>query len=318
MALIAINAGAAGLTGLGALPRALDAVAPGGAVTLMTHGFRFDPDTPDRDPHTHILSMVPRPCWKAVSWPRHLHLHRRDDHLGIAFGWPALGGLPAVAARAFDAGAAMARLMQEIARRRPDLRINVIAHSLGARVALTALAAVAPGTVHRMILMSGAEYLTTARAALAHGRGDLGAHTGVAGTRVLNVASGENTVFDGLFRLCVAAPDRDDRTLGSGLRAAGGWTDFRVDDPVQRRIVRGMGVRLPAPATRMCHWSTYLRPGLFSVYRRVLDPERAGFLPQLDAALSQAEAGGDAARWPLNWTTSWTTSWTTGAPSVRP
>ena len=280
MALIRVDADVTGLSGLAGLGAALARLPRAASVTIMTHGLRFDPADPEHDPHTHILSFTPRACWKAVSWPRHLHLDRQADRLGIAFGWPARGALPAVAARAFDAGAAMGRLIQEIRRRRPDLKVNIIAHSLGVRVALTAVAALPPGAVHRLILLSGAEYLATAAAAFAH--------AAPGGTRVLNVGSGENAVFDGLFRLCVPAPLRDDRTVAAGLPDRPGWTDLRVDNAGHRQVLRDIGVRTRAPVTRVCHWSTYLRPGLFALYRRVLDPDAPGFLTRLDAALHAA------------------------------
>jgi hypothetical protein len=50
---------------------------PGRPVTILIHGYRFCPSSAAHDPHRHILSLTPRrDCWKAVSWPRHLHLDR--------------------------------------------------------------------------------------------------------------------------------------------------------------------------------------------------------------------------------------------------
>ena len=55
---------------------------------------------------------------------------------------------------------------------RPDAQVNLVAHSLGARVALTALETAPRDVVRRMILISGAEYRARAetRAPLAGGR----------------------------------------------------------------------------------------------------------------------------------------------------
>jgi pimeloyl-ACP methyl ester carboxylesterase len=44
--------------------------------------------------------------------------------------------------------------------------VHIVAHSLGARVALTALETAPPAVIRRMILMSGAEYRGAAERAL--------------------------------------------------------------------------------------------------------------------------------------------------------
>lgn len=266
-----------------AIANALAGLAPGAAVTVMIHGFRFSPSDPRHDPHNHILSLdVRRDCWKAVSWPRHLHLDRPGTGLGVGFGWSARGRLDHVAARAFDAGERLAALIGRIKARRPDVHVNIMAHSLGARVALAALADVPAGHVDRLILLSGAEYRGLAMAAMA----------GPAGRRVqvLNVTSGENAPFDALFRLSVPAPRLTDWPLSAGLADLPGWTDLRVDCPRVRAALGRLGFPTRAPATRICHWSTYLRPGLFRLYRAVCDPCDRTTLPRLNAALATVPA----------------------------
>ncbi|KPQ13777.1 MAG: alpha/beta hydrolase fold, partial [Rhodobacteraceae bacterium HLUCCO18] len=182
------------------LAAALDTLAPGGSVTVMIHGYRFCPHHPRTDPHRHILSLNPRTdCWKAVSWPRHLHLDRPGAGLGIGFGWPATGPLPRVARRAHRAGQQLARMIDAIQAARPDAQVNLVAHSLGARVALTALETAPRDVVRRMILISGAEYRARAERALRS--------PAAMRLRVLNVTSGENAAFDLMFRLAVAPSD---------------------------------------------------------------------------------------------------------------
>ena len=277
MALLSMTAGdTAGYRA--ALAPALSKLPPGAAVTVMIHGYRFCPATPAHDPHRHILSLAPRrDCWKAVSWPRHLHLDRPGAGLGIGYGWHARGRLADVAARAFDTGDDLAGLLRQIKRLRGDVHVNIMAHSLGSRVALAALAALPPGHVARMILLSGAEYRDVARAAMA----------APAGRRpeVLNVTSGENAPFDALFRLCVPAPRLADWPLSAGLPGVAGWTDLRVDCPGTLAALRRMGLPARAPDTRVCHWSTYLRPGLFRLYRAVCDPRQPDVLDRLARAL---------------------------------
>lgn len=278
MALVSVNAGSTGQDRAGLAP-ALEALSPGAAVTLMIHGFRFCPSEARHDPHRHILSLeVRRDCWKAASWPRHLHLDRPGAGLGVGYGWPARGRLGQVAQRAFDVGQDLADVVRTVKRLRPDLHVNVMAHSLGARVALAALSDLPAGHVDRMILLSGAEYRGLALAAMSSPAGRR--------AQILNVTSGENTPFDALFRLSVPAPRLTDWPLSAGLAGLPGWTDLRVDCPRTLASLRRLGFPTRAPSTRICHWSTYLRPGLFRLYRAVCDPRDRAILPRLASALA--------------------------------
>lgn len=280
MGLIAITATQSGWCDAGGLTPALDALPKGAAVTIMIHGYRFAPGAQGHDPHAHILSQTPDPgCWKAISWPRHLHLHRAGAGLGIGFGWPARGRLGQVAARAFAIGAVLADLIAQIRDHRPDLSVNMIAHSLGARVALAALQGLRAGDVARLVLLSGAEYRSHARAAMASPAGGC--------ARVLNVTSGENALFDMIFRLCVPAPTLWDRALAAGITDQARWSDLSIDRADTRAALQGLGIRIGVPQGRVCHWSTYLCPGLFRLYRAVFDPHSPDILDRLDHALAQ-------------------------------
>lgn len=280
MGLISITASDSGWHDAGALTAALDALPMHGSITIMIHGYRFAPGISGHDPHGHILSHTPDPgCWKAISWPRHLHLNRAGAGLGIGFGWPARGSLRRVAARAFVIGAVLADLITRIRSHRPDVAVNVMAHSLGARVALAALHRLRAGDVSHLLLLSGAEYRSQARAAMRSPAGR--------SARVLNVASDANALFDLIFRLAVPAPQVRDWALSGGMTDLAGWSDLFIDRSSSRAALRRLGIRLPAPSAPICHWSSYLRPGLFALYRAVLDPKRADFLDQLDRVLCQ-------------------------------
>jgi pimeloyl-ACP methyl ester carboxylesterase len=63
-------------------------------------------------------------------------------------------------------GRGLGRMIDAIHRARPDVPVHIVAHSLGARVALTALETAPPAVIRRMILMSGAEYRGAAERAL--------------------------------------------------------------------------------------------------------------------------------------------------------
>ncbi|MEJ6395163.1 hypothetical protein V8J82_18010 [Gymnodinialimonas sp. 2305UL16-5] len=269
---------------------ALAEVPEGRAVTILIHGYRFCPSDPRHNPHHHILSLTPRAgCWKAVSWPRHLHMGRADGPFGIAFGWPARGPLRLVADRAFDAGRGLGQLIEVIRAVRPDLRLNLMAHSLGARVALAAISASPAHSVDRAILIAGAEYRDIACQAL-QGQS----------TRVLNIRSAENLPFDIAFRASVPAPHLGALPLAAGQKNSQTWIDLRIDCARTRADLAALGHRIKPPATRFCHWSGYMRPGLFALYRRVLDPQEGAVLTQLQRISTQPRhrhtSGGDGAQ----------------------
>lgn len=262
-----------------AFRKAVLAVPRGKPVIVMVHGYRFSPHVSPRDPHRHILSQRPDiRHWKAVSWPRHLHLHRPDAGLGIGFGWHAVGALPDVAKRARLSGTALAAMIRRIRALRPDLAIRIMAHSLGARVALAALRVLEPGDVQRVILIAGAEYVSVAEATLRA--------PGAARCEILNVISRENLVFDLLFRIAAPPSSWADMPLSRGMTGMSRWVDLPIDTDTGRAALLALGHRIRPPTTRVCHWSGYLRPGLFPVYRRVMDPAEAGFLRELGAALA--------------------------------
>jgi len=248
-----------------ALRAAADGLAAGAPVVVLIHGYKYSPSIDAHSPHTHILSLEPRASWKAVSWPRRLGLGKGagPEPLCIALGWEARGTLWQAYARAAETGAALADLIRLVQSLRPDAPVRVLAHSLGARVGLAALPHLTAGSVERMVLLAAAELRSRAEAWL-----DCPAGRTV---DVLNVTSRENALFDMLIEWLLAPHHVGDRALGAGLgRVAPGWTDLWMDDPRTRAALGGLGYDIPAPDRRICHWSVYLRSGLFDLYRGVL------------------------------------------------
>jgi len=279
--LVQVNAGASSLEGEDRLIAALQSSTRLNAVTVMTHGYRFSPQVGDiRNPHRHILTDGPVPnCWKAVSWPRHLRIGRSET-LGVALGWPALGSLGQAYRRAEQAGAALARIARIVAAQRPDLPVNVMAHSLGARVALSALPLLPEGALSRLILLSGAEYRGAATRALASPAGR--------GVRVVNVATQENLPFDLAFRALIRPRHWTDWPLAAGLAEdRPNWLDLRIDCPRQIDRLNEIGFRLRPPVGRYCHWSGYMRPGVFGLYRALLSERGDAVFARMRAALAE-------------------------------
>ncbi len=268
MPLLKINAGPEGpeLDGGGdldaALAEALADLPEDAPVLVLIHGYRFSPFSDTRSPHSHILSLTPRNgCWKALSWPRHLGFHRPAAQAGlcIAFGWEARGSLW----RAWDAADAAGAVLADLIGRMRGRRIEVVAHSLGARVALAAFPALEAGSVGRMVLMAAAEFQSTALERMQSPAGCT--------AEVINITSRENDLFDLMLEWTIRAPVAGDRALGAGLPESGAnWLDIQIDCATTRSRLTYFGYRVPAPKRRVCHWSAYLRPGLFALYRDLI------------------------------------------------
>jgi pimeloyl-ACP methyl ester carboxylesterase len=267
MALVEVNTQDGALTGTATLAEALAALPADEPVVVMIHGYKFSPSCPQRSPHRHILGLAPDPSKRrAVSWPRHLRLNAAG--LGIAFGWDSSGLLPGAYRRAADAGEALARLLALVEATR-GAPAHVIAHSLGARVALAALPHLAPKSAGRMILMQPAELQGPALAALDSPAGRA--------AWIIAVTGRENDLFDALFEWGVAPLSRSllsrqARSVGAGLvDAPPNWIELAIDRPEVLARLTALGHRIAPPARTVCHWSGYLRPGVFPLYRAIID-----------------------------------------------
>ncbi|WGW02311.1 alpha/beta hydrolase [Tropicibacter oceani] len=244
-----------------ALRRALAADA--GPVTVMVHGYKYLPGDPQHCPYTGILSHKPQGQGaRVVSWPRHLGLRgQRGEGLGISFGWDARGSVWRAWRRAEGAGDQLAGLIAQLRKLAPGRAIHIVAHSMGARVALRAIHQGQPGAVRCAILLAAAEFEQTAARAIDAAGPD---------TQVLNVTSRENDVFDFLLERLVPAPQRGARMLGNGRLDRRNLVTLQLDDPASLDALRRAGFPIAQPMRRVCHWSPYLRPGVFPLYRSLL------------------------------------------------
>lgn len=257
---------------------------PGDApLVVMIHGFRFIPDRAAANPHTHILALHPAgKCNGAISWPRHLGMAGPvTAGLAIGFGWNAGGSIWQAYHRAAEAGVALSHLLALIAALAPGRKVDIIAHSLGARVTFEALLQPGPASVGRVILMAGAEFGCRAAAAAASPKGRA--------ADFINITTRENDLFDALLELLIHPGPARQRGLGQGLpKPAPNWFDIQIDKPETLAGLASLGFRIAPPRRRICHWSTYLRPGLFALYRALLTRPGALPLPLLRAHLPQA------------------------------
>lgn len=296
MPLLKVNAlgGRPHLQGPGDLDRTLTALLadlpPGAPVVVLVHGYKYSPTVPKACPHSQILSLNPDPaCKKVVSWPRHLGFGRGDatEGLCIAFGWQARGTIWQAWRSAGLAGAALADLTRRIQAQRPGA-VDILAHSLGARVTLAAMQVLPGHSIGRAVLMAAAEFQGAGLAALRSSAGRT--------AEIVNITSRENDLYDSLMEWLL--PRRGDRALGAGLgRSDRNWLDIQMDCASTRAALADFGYRIPAPARRICHWSAYLRPGLFGLYRDLIRNRHA--LPL--ACLRHAVPMQPAPRWSRLW-----------------
>lgn len=292
MTLLPITASATGLALAGtrmgpeaAIAAALAALPPGCPVVIMLHGKGYCPADPALDPHR--LLYAPRPGHggsRHVSWPRRLGFAlpapRAPRGLCLGFGWPAAGSLWTATAAADRAAPMLARLIQMIRRADPARTVDVIGHSLGARIILGAIPHLAAGALGRVILLAGADLTRNAVRALDTPAGKT--------TEILNITTRENDLFDALFESALA-PFGDGAALGRGLARHPNWLDIQIDHPATAAALGSLGLPLAAPRARICHWSVYLRPGTFRLYRALIHDRARLPLPLLRAALTHEQ-----------------------------
>jgi pimeloyl-ACP methyl ester carboxylesterase len=268
-----------------ALERCLAALPPRAPVAVLIHGFRYAPGADIHCPHGHILSLTPRrDVPRAISWPRHLRLAGPRDGLALAFGWPARGTIWQAQARTAGTAAALATLVGAIRRHAPDRQVDLVAHSLGARVAMAALPLVEAGSIGRVLLLAPADFRAHAEAAMDSAAGRA--------AEVFSITSRANALFDLCMETLLSA--RLQASLARGLsHPRQNWLDLRIDDPATETALARLGFPLRPAMVRICHWQPYLRPGVFALYRALLARSlgQGQIRAQLRACAPQPEAG---------------------------
>jgi hypothetical protein len=258
---------------LEALLPALPRTAP---LAILIHGYRYDPALPAHDPHRLLFALDPeRRGRRIASWPRGLGFSAGglEDGLCIGFGWPARpalrhpgGAFGEAYARAGAAGAELARLIGLIAGLAPGRKVDMVAHSLGARVALSAYSSLPHEAVAaasgRLILLGGAEFAGRAAAAL-------GAAPPGAAPEVYSVTARHNDPFDALFERFAPRGPGADHVLGRAAPRLRNWLTLQLDHPALRGLAAMHGIGLE-PAGPVCHWGFFTAPGALSLYARIL------------------------------------------------
>ncbi|KJS44821.1 MAG: hypothetical protein VR71_04170 [Roseovarius sp. BRH_c41] len=269
MPLIHVNAGPMGPMvhdGPGDLDSVLSGLPVGdGPVIVMVHGFKYAPNHPTECPHRHIFSLAPeRTCFKVRSWPAGLGFGAGapDEGLGIGFGWQARGHIWGAYAEAAEAGRQLAQVIEMCRAIAPERPIHAVAHSLGARVVLSALRHLPAGALSRVILLAGAEFGQRAAEALDTPAGRC--------AEVINITSRENDFYDFLLECLIAPPKRGDRSLGLALPSGANVLNLQMDHSGTLAALERAGFAIAPATARICHWSPYTRPGVFGLYNSLL------------------------------------------------
>jgi hypothetical protein len=259
------------------LERHLRSVSEGAPVVILVHGYKFHPGLPEADPHRSLFAFRPAPDdWRVRSWPAGLGIADDSGETGLAIGfaWPAGAshlasllacgrtGFALVYDRAAAFGARLAEVVALVQRLAPGRPIDLLAHSLGARVALAALPHLdrAP---ERMILLGAAEL-------------DARVHEFLGGMRapapqIYNVTARANDLYDVAFECFAPRRGWGERAIGVGLRAQPPyWLDLQLDRSDVTDWINAQGIPLTPPRARHCHWSFYTRDGALGVYQAIL------------------------------------------------
>lgn len=260
------------------LKNALERLPDDAPVTCLIHGFRFHPADVRTDPHRLLFAPEQTTlCKRHPSWPCGLGFqeHGYDDGLCIAFAWegfsldrrriiPRIARFSQIYARAGGTAGRLARLLNWIAELAPERRVDILAHSLGARVALQCLPRLEAPVLGRVILMGAAEYKTEVKAMMADNRHNPGAE-------FFNITARENDMFDFLFEKFAPTRHRGDRALGSGLDGPmPNWLDMQIDHPETAHRLAYRGVRLDTSHSVIDHWGFYMRDGMFRLYQNLI------------------------------------------------
>jgi pimeloyl-ACP methyl ester carboxylesterase len=261
-------------------------------LVVMVHGYKFDPfDTAAANPHDYLYHFDPNRAeadrWqRPSSWPVGLGFRERDGFgvsgLCVGFAWSSrpnqrMGAFCRAYQQASGAGRALLRTLEVLAEAHPYREIDIFVHSLGARVALTALRVAAKRgrtdileRIGRVILLGPAELVSVARDTMVA----IDQAAPARRPQIYSIVARENDFFDVLVER-FAPRIEGVRPICVGSHGMGedfdGWLDLQLDSPALMDWLAVRGVEIGGgPPRRVCHWGVYNRPGALDFYADIL------------------------------------------------
>ncbi|WP_372991827.1 alpha/beta hydrolase [Sulfitobacter sp.] len=239
-----------------------------GPIIIMIHGYKYQPGSARHCPHRSIFDA-------ATGWPAQLGV-TAGAGLGICFGWAARGSLARMFETAQQVGQQLAQVIATVHKAAPHRAVHLIAHSMGAEVALSALAQSAKGAVSRVVLITGASFQSHAARALRSPAGKT--------AEIFNITSRENDLFDFVFERLLGQDAPEDRALGQGITAPNAL-NIQLDCPDTLAALTTLGCGIAPPQSHICHWSGYTRPGALAFYAQLLAHPDLLSLPRVASLL---------------------------------
>lgn len=233
--------------------------------------------------------MSPHSALFGGRWCEGLRVHAAREPVLIGFGWHALGvgrtpmaTLRGAYRRAVPAASALAILFDRLGRAAPGRPVNILAHSLGGRVALLAFRASRGVALGRAVLMGPAEFRDKALLALEPHLGST--------LEIFNLQAAENRLFDRLFARIIG-PKRKDGVLGEGLCVADPlvarhWLDLDMGDMRLVSLLKQRGITLGPRRSFVDHWGFYRRAGALALHAHLLTGGSEWSVPELRRALA--------------------------------
>ena len=161
------------------------------------------------------------------------------------------------------AGGILANIVDRHTRGAKDREVYFVAHSMGVRVALSALHQLCKSQVKRSLLLNGSEYSQTAKVIAYHTR-----------CKVLNVIVEEDDILSKLGSVFAPEAFIKDVVGQSGLIGPPkNWLDFRLDDKCVQEKARGCGyacLRGDNPDSWADHWYSYKHEPNWRLFRHFL------------------------------------------------
>lgn len=274
-----------------------------GTVTVMVHGFLFDPTDARQDravtgnPHRLIYHTDPlTPSYEAAhhatAWPLHLGFAADDQGEGgvaVAFGWNSGTKFIDYHAAYLDAIAAAWPLLctlHALGAALKGQRIQILCHSLGSVTVLKAIEMAAarrlPVTrlIDRVVILAGAVTQLNAQMAADAIRGMQGdgGLPGKAGPTFYNVMSAHDVVLSVFAKGFTPTMGGVETVPIGGFGFATGplkdrWINLRLDNPDFAKWAKqthGLDVRGDDPDDMLDHWVYYTHLPNIGLYRSIL------------------------------------------------